>query len=112
MAGIPAQPSFADLLTQALDRPLPLHLNSPSSPSYVFSPLKQDLLYYIDVAFEKAFWFGAFVHRDSIEAAVHRMYGSNARSAAHRDEIALMYAIVALGESFVDTTPGDGNMRG
>jgi hypothetical protein len=62
------------------------------------------LLSHISIAFNKAFWICGFLHRPDLEAVLHRLYRSETPSPncpAEQDEVALIYAVVAIGE-YVD----------
>ena len=88
-------------LTGALDRSMPDLFNSPSTAFRVFSPPKETLLRLIDVAFAEGFWFGPFMDRSFVDAAVDRVYGTSRISVStypKNAEMALIYAIAAIGE--------------
>jgi hypothetical protein len=80
------------------------------------------LLSYIDTAFNKAFWVCGFLDRSELETVLHRIYRSKAPSPdfyAEQDEIALIYAVSAIGEYFDprSSPPGEhinqyGDLRG
>ena len=58
-------------------------------------------MHLIDVAFKESFWFRPFVDRQFIQDAVYRVYNTNSVSASSypdKDEIALVYAIAAIGD--------------
>jgi hypothetical protein len=114
--GVPVSTPLVFELTNALDRPLPELFSSPTSAFHVFSPPRAVLLHYIDVAFREAFWFRPFVSRDFVEAIVRQVYDTNSMTATSyqaKDEIALIYAIAAIGEYLVTDTriPVDGEVE-
>ena len=99
--GIQFSTPATSALTEALDRPVPGLFNSPTSAFQVFSPQRADLLRLVDVAFTEGFWFGSFVDRDFVEAAVDRVYSPSVTSSflhSKNAEMALVYAIAAIGE--------------
>lgn len=99
IVGFPASTSAISALTDGLDRSMPDRFNSPAA---VFSPPAEHLTYYVDVAFREGFWFGQFVDRSLVDAIVNRAYNTNSTSGSPRpktDEMALVYAIAAIGES-------------
>jgi hypothetical protein len=99
LAGLPAQPSFANLLIQPLDRSIP---NQGSLPT-VFSPLKEVVLHYVDIAFRHALGTQPFVDQAHVERAINRIYSTSGYVRLDNDEIALIYILVALGE-YSDST--------
>ena len=100
-AGLPHQSSCADLLVETLDGPLPTRLTYPTSSVGIFSPKMGVLLSHINTAFNKAFWVCGFLDRSELEAVLHRLYRSETPSPnchAEQDEVALIYAVAAIGE--------------
>lgn len=94
LAGLPPQPSFASLLIQSLDRPIP----NQGSSSPVFCPPKKTLFYYIDIAFRYALGTQPFVDQAAVERAINCTYSNNGHTRLDHDEMALIYSLVALGE--------------
>ena len=69
-------------------------------------------MHLIDVAFRESFWFRPFVDRQFILDAVDRAYNTNpvsASSYSDKDEIALVYAIAAIGEYLDKNTVAHAN---
>jgi hypothetical protein len=66
------------------------------------------LLSHINTAFNKAYWVCGFLDRSELEAVLHRFYRSETSSPnfhAEQDEIALIYAVAAIGEYFDPGSP-------
>lgn len=107
-AGLPQRSSSADLLIESLDRPLPTHLTYPSSSVGIFSPKMDTLLSHINTAFNKAFWVCGFLDHSELEAVLHRIFRSETHSSnlhAQQDEVALIYAVAAIGEYLDPSLP-------
>ena len=102
------------VLTNALDRPVPELLNSPTTAFHIFSPPRADLMHLIDVAFKEAFWFRPFVDRPYIQGAIDQIYGTNPISTSSYPDnnvIALVYIIAAIGENLDTNTVAHANNK-
>ncbi|KAF2161373.1 hypothetical protein M409DRAFT_59088 [Zasmidium cellare ATCC 36951] len=87
-------------LVQALDAPLSIDtLPVQGAP---LLPPKTQLIHWIGVAFQEVLTLFPFVDRASVQMVVYRLYGTNTfgQDANDKDELALLYALLALGQRF------------
>ena len=107
LAGLPAEPSFASLLIQPLDRSIPDQGSLPT----VFSPTKKTVLHYVNIAFRHALGPRPFVGQVVVERAINRTYSTNDHVRLNHDEIALIYILIALGEYSDSTAAAEENVE-
>ncbi|KAK4505531.1 hypothetical protein PRZ48_003494 [Zasmidium cellare] len=87
-------------LVQALDAPLAIDtLPVQGAP---LLPPKTQLIHWIGVAFQEVLTLFPFVDRASVQMVIYRLYGTNTfgQDANDKDELALLYALLALGQRF------------
>lgn len=96
------RPESSIKLAQALDSPTPvdsLPIN-PSGPPLL--PAKAMVLRWIGIAFAECFTLWPFVDRSQVERTAFRLYNTSTfgHDENDRDDLALLYALVALGQRF------------
>ncbi|KAF2216648.1 hypothetical protein CERZMDRAFT_93938 [Cercospora zeae-maydis SCOH1-5] len=67
----------------------------------------------VELAFSEAFQLWPFVDRAQIDRTLHRLYNTSSfgQEAGDTDELALVYAVLALGQRFDSTTPAAAEVR-
>ncbi|CAK3810541.1 fungal-specific transcription factor domain-containing [Lecanosticta acicola] len=97
---ISTRPESSIKLAQALDCPnsldlLPMNANGPP-----LLPAKAMVLRWINIAFSEAFLLWPFVDRPQVERTAFRLYNTNTfgQDENDGDDLALLYALVALGQ--------------
>lgn len=94
------RPESSIKLVQALDAQLPI--DSFVSSSNPLLPPKAHLVSWTRIAFAEAFHLWPFVSKSHIEQLIYRMYNTNTfgQDENDRDDLALLYALLALGQRF------------
>jgi hypothetical protein len=93
---------------QALDAPFSLDGFPYGGAGHPVLPEKNRLVSWIELAFSEALPLWRFVEKSQIEAILYRLYNTNSSGGeeSDRDDMALIYALMALGQRFEIT----GNM--
>ncbi|KAM3423195.1 hypothetical protein BST61_g645 [Cercospora zeina] len=67
----------------------------------------------VELAFSEAFHLWPFVDRAQIDRTLYRLYNTSVfgQEAGDQDELALVYAVLALGQRFDSTTPAAAEVR-
>lgn len=87
-------------LVQALDAPISVD-NLPVDGAPLLPP-KTQLIHWIGVAFQEVLPLFPFVDRSTVQMIIYRLYSTNSfgQDANDKDELALLYALLALGQRF------------
>lgn len=88
------------MLVQALDAPISVD-NLPVDAAPLLPP-KTQLIHWIGVAFKEVLPLFPFVDRSIVQMIIYRLYNTNSfgQNANDKDELALLYALLALGQRF------------
>ncbi|SMQ47618.1 unnamed protein product [Zymoseptoria tritici ST99CH_3D7] len=89
-------------IMQALDSPFSLDGFPTGGAGHPVLPQKDRLVAWIELAFQEALPLWHFVGKSQIEAILYRVYNtsSNGAEESDRDDLALIYALIALGQRF------------
>ena len=96
------QGSPAALLINALDRPSLIQASFANSGLGLFLPSSEDLMHSTSSAFSRSFCLRSFVDRASTDSSIRQLHDTSPfwQPSASCDDVALVYAIAALGELF------------
>ncbi|GIZ46328.1 hypothetical protein CKM354_000945600 [Cercospora kikuchii] len=98
-------------LVQALDNPQAID-DGPVTSSPLM-PEKEITLKLVEVAFSEVFHLWPFVDRAQVDRTLFQLYNTSlfGQEASDEDELALVYAVLALGQRFDSTTPAAAEFR-
>ncbi|KAI5367728.1 hypothetical protein Slin15195_G028600 [Septoria linicola] len=100
-------------IVQALDDPQCIDSLGVASTCSPLLPAKQVALRTIEIALNEAFHLWPFIDRAQVERTIYRLYNTNSfgQEMGDKEELALVYAMLALGERFDSSTPAVAEAR-